>query len=129
MRLGLFVLCLATFGVPADKVDVTGKWQLSVELSAGSGNPTAEFKQDGEKITGIYRGRFGESKLEGTVKGNKIEFNVQITAEGNTFTAVYRGESQDDGTMKGTVDFGGFAEGTWTGRRAPANQKEAPKQS
>ncbi len=39
MRLGLFALCLATFGVAADKVDVTGKWQLSVELSAGSGIP------------------------------------------------------------------------------------------
>ncbi len=47
----------------------------------------------------------------------------------NTFTVAYKGEIQDDGTMKGTVDFGGFAEGTWTGRRAPANQKEPPKQS
>src|SRR5262249_50860484 len=41
-----------------DKVDVTGAWSLTVETEAGSGNPSFNFKQEGEKLTGKYKGAF-----------------------------------------------------------------------
>ncbi len=123
MRVLLLVLALATRVAAADKVNVTGKWDLTVETSAGSGNPTAEFKQEDEKLSGTYRGMFGESKLEGTVKGNKIEFKVPVNAQGNQVTFVYTGTIEEDGTMKGKVDLGGMGEGTWTAERAKEEKK------
>ena len=57
--------------------DVTGKWAITVQLDAGSGEPKFEFKQTGEKLTGTYTGLLGSAALTGTVKGNKIEFTFK----------------------------------------------------
>lgn len=102
---------------PADKTDVSGAWAFQVETPAGSGTPTFTFKQEGEKLTGQYKGAFGEAPLTGTVKGNKIEFSIKVQAEGQEATLTYKGTVEKDGTMKGTVDLGEVGSGTWTGKR------------
>jgi len=87
-----------------------------VELAVGTGHPTVTLKQDGEKITGTYDGRYGPSPLEGTVKERKIEFTVSMTAEGAAVTGVFTGTVQEDG-MLGSVEFDEAGEGTWTAVR------------
>ncbi len=120
-------LALATVTVAQEKsqkVDVTGKWNINVETSAGSGSPSAEFKQDGEKLSGAYRGMFGESQLEGTVKEKKIEFKVRFKVEGNDTVFSYTGTIEDKDTMKGKVELGSIGEGTWTAQRAKEEKKD-----
>jgi hypothetical protein len=97
-------------------VDVTGAWALEVATDAGTGAPTVTFKQDGEKLTGHYVGQFGESAVEGTIKGNTLTWNVNATVEGNSVHIVYSGTVEKDG-IKGKVDFGGMMQGTFTGKR------------
>src|SRR4051812_48433702 len=46
-----------------EKVNVTGTWKFEVDLSGNQGTPTFEFKQEGEKLTGKYKGQFGEADL------------------------------------------------------------------
>jgi hypothetical protein len=101
----------------ADKTDVSGAWAFAVETPAGSGTPTFTFKQEGEKLTGQYKGAFGEAPLTGTVKGNKIDFSIKITAQGQETTISYTGTVEKDGTMKGTVNLGDIGSGTWTAKR------------
>src|SRR5438067_198894 len=72
--------------------------------------------QEGEKITGTYRGRLGESRLDGTIKGNEIAFSVNVKFESQVLTVVYKGTVDKD-SMKGTVRFGDRGTGNWTGRR------------
>ena len=100
-----------------DKTDVSGAWAFQVETPAGSGTPTFTFKQDGEKLTGQYKGTFGEAPLTGTVKGNKIDFAIKVQAQGQDATINYTGTVEKDGTMKGTVNLGEIGTGTWTGKR------------
>ena len=64
MRRLLFFLLLLPLALLA--ADVTGTWDFSVDLDAGSGNPTFTFKQSGEKLTGHYSGALGEADLAGT---------------------------------------------------------------
>jgi hypothetical protein len=98
---------------------VAGVWTFNVELAVGTGHPTVTLKQEGEKITGTYEGRYGPSPLEGTVKDQKIEFTVSMTAEGTAVTGVFTGTVQEEG-MSGTMDFEGAGDGTWTAvRKAP----------
>src|SRR6266436_1508120 len=52
--------------------DISGTWEFTVETSQGSGSPSFEFKQDGEKLTGTYSGMFGKAPISGTVKGDKL---------------------------------------------------------
>ena len=113
----LAVLC-GTIGVAAQaaKVDVTGKWVFNVETAAGSGTPTMTFKQEGEKLTGQYTGQLGEAPLTGTIKGNAIEFAIDVDVQG-TAASIQR---QDDAALGAAVVGGvllGYAVISWLGAR------------
>jgi hypothetical protein len=45
--------------------DISGAWEFNVETAQGSGSPSFEFKQDGEKLAGTYSGMFGKAPLSG----------------------------------------------------------------
>ena len=90
--------------------DISGKWSFEVVLDAGSGSPTFEFTQTGETLTGMYHGQFGEAKVTGTVKGDKVEF----TFGGAAGTVKYSGTLDGEKKMKGTVDYGEAGKGTFT---------------
>jgi hypothetical protein len=101
----------------AGGVNITGDWSVTVETSAGSGNPSFTFKQEGETLTGMYKGQLGEGPLTGTVKGADIKFTIKVNAQGQDLTIVYTGKIESKDSMKGTVVLGELGEGTWTGKR------------
>jgi len=101
----------------SDKTDISGAWAFQVETSAGAGSPSFTFKQDGEKLTGQYKGAFGEAPLTGTVKGNKVDFVVKVEAQGQQMTLTYAGTVEKDGSMKGTAELGEVGSATWTAKR------------
>jgi hypothetical protein len=100
----------------AATADVSGTWAVEVATGQGTGTPAFTFKQDGDKLSGQYRGLFGEAPVTGTVKGSAIEFSVEVSVEGNGVRVIYSGTVEKD-TMKGTVKFGDMGEGTFTGTR------------
>jgi len=102
---------------PAGAMNVTGAWAFTVETQAGSGSPSFTFKQDGENLTGTYKGQFGEAPLTGSVKGADIKFTIKINAQGQDLTVTYTGKIENKDSMKGTASFGEMGEGTWTGKR------------
>jgi hypothetical protein len=72
--------------------------------------------QEGEKITGTYQGRFGESKLAGTLKGNAIRFSITVKFRDEPVTVSYSGTVEGE-SMKGNVQFGDRGSGSWTAKR------------
>jgi len=117
--LGMVAVTLAGVAVSAQtKADVTGKWAMTVETGAGTGNPTLTLKQDGEKLTGYYSSQtFGEVDVTGSLKGSAIEFSFSADAQGTALKVVYKGTVESKDAMKGTVDLGGLGEGTWTAKK------------
>jgi hypothetical protein len=124
---GACLVCLAS-GVSADvsdsplqgsaKVDTTGKWVFTVQTDAGSGTPAVTLKQEGEKLTGHYSSQnFGEVDLTGTVKGQEIKFSFTSDVQGTQLQVNYSGTIENKDSMKGTVDIGGLAQGTFTAKR------------
>ncbi|MEX2113804.1 MAG: hypothetical protein WD845_11500 [Pirellulales bacterium] len=103
----------AASALAADPVDVSGEWAAMVDIAGNAGMPTFTLKQDGDKLTGKYKGQFGEADLKGTVKGDEIEFSFEIQAGAE---AVYKGKLAD-GKLKGTCDYAGQADGTWTAEK------------
>ena len=108
------LLIFGTAAIAAPATNITGKWDFTVETSQGGGSPKFDFKQDGETLTGTYEGAFGQAKINGTVKGNQVEFKVAV--ESGDYS--YSGTIQDDGTIKGKVKLAELGEGTFTGKRA-----------
>ncbi len=116
MTLRMVVLFAALASMPLAAADVTGAWIFEVTLDAGTGTPSFEFKQDGEKLTGKYMGMFGEAPLTGTVKGDRIRFQFKLSQGGESIEVIYEGAIQGD-SMKGKADYSGMASGTWTAKR------------
>jgi hypothetical protein len=121
-KFSLAVICLAVLGLLASatfiqaaeksKVNITGKWNMYVESAQGSGSPVFTLKQDGNKLTGTYKGFFGEAPVTGTVKGNDVE--MKYTMRGAL--TIYKGKV-DGNKISGTIDFGGEATGTFDGTK------------
>ena len=98
------------------KADVTGTWAFQVDTGAGTGTPTMTFKQEGEKLSGHYSGQLGEAPLTGTMKGNAIEFTIDVEVQGVSAHIVYSGTVEKD-SMKGTVKLADFGDGTFTAKK------------
>lgn len=114
------MLSAQTPAAPAKALDITGKWVVVMELSIGTSNPTLTFKQEGDKITGTYQGRYGESKLTGKLGTDRqLQFQVALEAEGQSSTMFFSGEVAADGQTisKGVVQIEGLGEGSWVAKR------------
>ena len=96
--------------------NVSGVWNATVETSQGTGNPVFTFKQEGEKITGNYKGTFGEAPLTGTLKGGEISFSFKINVQGQSADLTYTGKV-DGNNMKGKAKLGDFGEADWTAKK------------
>ncbi len=109
----------------ADTAKVAGEWNLTLESPNGALTPTATIKQDGEKLTGTYKGRFGESPLTGTIKENAIKFSTTVSTPNGVVAVEYSGTVEGD-TMKGTASFGPMGEAPFTGKRKAADSPAPP---
>jgi hypothetical protein len=101
---------------PSPAASAAGTWQLEVETGQGTGTPSFTFKQDGETLSGQYKGLFGEAPVTGTLKGTDITFSVKVSAQGQALTITYSGTLEGD-TMKGKATFGDAGGATFTGKR------------
>ena len=96
---------------------VTGDWTFAVSLGdAGSGNAEITMAQEAEgKISGSYSGQLANGPIAGTYEGDNFEFAFTSDALGVDIT--YRGELEDDGSVKGSVIVQGQSMGTFTGKK------------
>jgi hypothetical protein len=100
------------------KVDLTGKWLFSVTTDAGTGTPTVTLKQQGDSLSGHYSSQtLGEADLKGTAKAGKITFHFETELQGTKLTVTYSGTVDTKDSMKGSVDIGGMATGSFTAKR------------
>lgn len=96
--------------------DVSGTWELKLESPGGSGSATLVLRQQGRKITGRYRGRMGESAVEGSIDGKRIEFSVVLKFQDTSYNVRYSGTVEGD-AMRGNAQFDDSGSGRWSARR------------
>ena len=108
----ILLFLLPGFSVSAQATDVSGKWNMKVETSAGSGTPVFVLKQAGETITGSYTGQLGEAAVTGTLKDKAIKLEFKAGEYNVTYTGTV-----ESNTMKGKLTIGDVAEGTFSGTK------------
>jgi len=115
----LATLVVLSFGLTtSQKADISGKWLFSVVTDAGTGTPTVTLKQQGDSLTGHYSSQLlGEAELKGTVKEKEFTFWFDTNVQGTNITVTYTGTAENKDSLKGTVDLGGAASGTFTAKR------------
>jgi autotransporter translocation and assembly factor TamB len=100
----------------AKKTDITGTWEMTVESPQGQMVITANYKQEGETLTGTHVSEMGESPLKGTVKGADIEYTLSLDMGGQQMEIVHKAKVDGD-TMKGSADIGDMGAITFTAKR------------
>jgi hypothetical protein len=104
----------ATAQAAAAKTDLSGTWNVSVELPNMTATPTLVLKQDGEKLTGDYvSAQYGKFPITGTLKGSDLNFSFAMNVEGNALNVTYTGKVDTDGSLKGSVAYGDMMSGTF----------------
>lgn len=127
-RVSLVVVCLVVMGLLASislvkaaaPVDITGKWAIDVVTPKGNGLAVFTFKQEGNKLTGLYAGSLGEAPVTGTIKGNDAVFQFtlaeRLKKDPNAKPAIYYGKVDGD-KISGTIDFAGETKGSFSGKK------------
>jgi hypothetical protein len=108
----IVLLLVSTPSVFAQGPDVSGKWNMKVETTAGSGTPVFVLTQSGETITGTYTGQLGEAAVKGTLKEKEIKLEFKVREINVVYTGTVEGN-----TMKGKAVFGDLGEGTFSGTK------------
>jgi hypothetical protein len=112
LRIALPAMALACAAFAAD---ISGAWEFTVETPQGSGTPSFEFKQEGDKLRGTYSGMFGKAPLSGTVKGDQVDFTFEVpNVDGKIH---YKGTIESPARMKGDVEYGDVGKGTFTAKK------------
>jgi hypothetical protein len=125
-RIGLLAVLLFVPGLASAQTTVAGNWDVTINSPQGANTSLVVFKQDGDKVSGVLKGRGGELPFEGgTLTGNDLKFSFTINTQGMQLPITLTGKVEGD-TMSGKADFGGFAEGDWTAKRASATADAAP---
>jgi hypothetical protein len=96
-----------------------GDWDVELNTPGGVRNLKATFKIEGEKLTGSIKGERGDLPIEGSVKGKEVKFSYTIKYMDNDLLITMSGNLEGD-SIKGAVDFGGFAQDEWSAKRAAA---------
>ncbi|HEX7012619.1 MAG TPA: hypothetical protein VF161_07725 [Steroidobacteraceae bacterium] len=102
---------------PVEQIpSVAGTWVLTIQSPMGQRDSETIFIQDGTKLSGRMLSSQGEVPLTGTLNGDAIAFGIDLKVQGRDLRIDYSGSVSGE-TMSGTVRFGAFADGKWTGRR------------
>ncbi|HVT92728.1 MAG TPA: hypothetical protein VHD76_07780 [Bryobacteraceae bacterium] len=116
------LLALALLAMtPVFAADLSGVWQADVDLDAGSGTATFQFKQTGDALDGTYSGQLGSAKVTGTVNGDQVTWSFHASAQGQDIEVHYAGGIAADGTISGKCEYGELASGTFKAKRNPPN--------
>src|SRR5262245_2294652 len=111
------VLAALLFAAPAfSQTSVAGDWTLTIQSPTGTRTVPLTLKQDGEKITGMFKGPQGELPVEGTLVDNELKFAFAIPIQGQSLDISMTGKVEGE-AVNGTAQFGGFGEGPFSMKR------------
>jgi hypothetical protein len=113
----LFLVGVVAPAAAFAQTNITGDWDLTVTSPQGARTAPVSLKQDGEKVTGMFKSQAGELPVEGTITGHDLKLAFTINFQGQPLPITMTG-TVDDASMAGKADFGGLAEGDFSARRA-----------
>ena len=96
--------------------EISGKWDITLNMGANQMPGSAMFTQAGDKVTGTLISLAGSVPVSGTMTGKtlKLEFNVP-TQQGD-IPVTMTGDLGPDG-FTGKASLAGIGDADWTGKR------------
>jgi hypothetical protein len=121
----LFLGLLCAPGVATAQTNVTGDWDVTVNLPQGPRTAAVSLKQDGDKVTGLVKSRAGDLAVEGTIDGSSLRLGFILNYQGQPLPITITG-TVDGPSIAGKADFAGMTEGDFSARRADVTTATEP---
>lgn len=119
------LLMLAALAVlPVLGADLSGTWNVDLEIAGMQFKPVWELKQEGAEITGTVRMGEETKPVKGTVTGEAVKIEYDTVYEGQTYHLVYTGKLDGEAAMKGEAD-AGAAVGVFAAKKAEKPAEKA----
>lgn len=97
---------------------VDGTWNLTLKTPMGDRPVTVTLTTDGNDLSGKFQAPQGDQEFEdGTASGDEATWSTMFNGAMGEMKLDFVGKVDGD-TMDGTVQFGSFGPGTFTGTRA-----------
>lgn len=109
----LVIVCVGLANAADQQANLTGKWDVIVELPIGPGNPSFDISQSGTQLTGTYKGALGESPVNGSIEGNSFKIFFSVASIECEYTGTLVADE-----ISGKVTLKGLGDGTFKGTRA-----------
>ena len=116
LRLAVLALVLLAAAPAFAQTTIAGDWDMTINSPQGSNTVKVTFKQDGEKVDGLFKSPQGELPFTGTLTGDELKFTFSIPFQGQPLEIAITGKVEA-AAMTGKANFGGMAEGDWTAKR------------
>jgi hypothetical protein len=117
IRASLVLAALLTASPSFAQTNVAGDWNFTIVSPQGTNTTKVTLKQDGEKVSGAFKGQAGELPLDGTLTGDELKFTFTVQFQGQPLPITLTGKVAG-ASIAGKADYGGFAEGEFTAKRA-----------
>jgi hypothetical protein len=95
---------------------IDGNWNLTMNSPMGPRPVNATFAANGSELSGSFKGAQGEAPVSGTIEGNDLNFGATVNGPMGEMNLKFAGTFDGD-SVSGTVQFGAFGSGTFTGTR------------
>jgi len=96
---------------------VDGTWSITMNTPMGSRDVTLKLETSSGRLTGEVSSAQGTQALVNTtVDGDAATWDVEMSGPMGALTLSYAATVEDD-AIKGTVEFGGFGSGDFSGTR------------
>jgi hypothetical protein len=113
------ILLFLAIAVGAPTTDISGQWSFVLTMDD---SPQVErlmtLQQDGDKLSGSYKGGLGVQTVTGKLTGNHLVLNATVELGMRTLVGTYDGTLESATRMKGTLVFREgekqLSSGTWT---------------
>jgi hypothetical protein len=128
MRFLTVAAILLFIGFPASAADISGNWQLTIEMPNGKAESSLQLRQDDDKLTGLLQNEYGIVEIEGTIKDDAVSITRKATSDGKTITvATFSGKIAYSGKaesfthvafkISGTFRLNDGTQGTWSAEK------------
>lgn len=109
-------------GGPGGRNQLTGTWNLNVNLGQGEKAVTLNLRQEGERLSGSISGSLGAGEIANAsiTTAGEVRFTVPLEIEGQTKEATFTGRLSGD-QIRGAVNVVGLAPGSFMGSRQRPN--------
>jgi hypothetical protein len=111
-------------GAPA--VNISGTWNLTVEMPDRTYETTATLQQQGSTLTGSLISSAAPAPMSiagGSISGNELSFTLTVPTSSGPVQVIFRGTVTGN-SIKGTVTVPGSAAGTFSGTKTPGREQE-----